>query len=177
MKKMSTQKLVLSGLFIALGLVLPFLTGQIPMFGSMLLPMHIPVLLCGFICGWPAGLLVGFVVPLLRSLLFAAPPMFPMAVSMAFELAAYGLMAGLLYLHLPRKPIYIYANLIVSMIVGRIVWGIVSLILFQLSGSSFTLSFFLTAAFVNAVPGIILQLILIPLIVMAVQKANLMQNG
>jgi len=75
MKKADTLRLTLAALFVALGLVLPFLTGQIPEIGSMLLPMHLPALLCGFVCGWPCGLAVGFVMPLLRSLIFGMPPL------------------------------------------------------------------------------------------------------
>lgn len=96
------RTLAFAALLLTLGLVLPFLTGQIPQFGSMLLPMHLPVLLCGFVCSWPWGLAVGAVTPLLRSLLFAMPPMFPTALAMAFELAAYGCCTGLLYRRLPR---------------------------------------------------------------------------
>ncbi len=97
MKQNNTKKLVYSALFLALALVLPFLTGQIQTFGQMLAPMHLPVLLCGFVCGPVWGLAVGAVAPLLRSLLFGMPPMFPTAVAMAFELAAYGLFTGLFY--------------------------------------------------------------------------------
>ena len=97
MKPNNTKKLVYSALFLALALVLPFLTGQIQTFGQMLAPMHLPVLLCGFVCGPVWGLAVGAVAPLLRSLLFSMPPMFPTAVAMAFELAAYGLFTGLFY--------------------------------------------------------------------------------
>ena len=97
MKNQSLKNLTLTAFFIALGIVLPFLTGQIPRFGSMLLPMHIPVFLCGLICGWPYGLAVGFILPLLRSLLFSMPPMYPVAIAMAFELATYGFVAGILY--------------------------------------------------------------------------------
>ncbi|MFQ6976237.1 MAG: ECF transporter S component [Oscillibacter sp.] len=62
------RKLTYSALFLALAMVLPFLTGQIPEIGSMLCPMHLPALLCGFMCGWPWGLAVGFISPLLRSM-------------------------------------------------------------------------------------------------------------
>ena len=86
-RRVKISKLVLSGLFLALAFVLPFLTGQVPEIGNMLCPMHIPVLLCGFICGWPYGLLIGFLSPLLRSLILGMPPMFPKAVCMALELA------------------------------------------------------------------------------------------
>ena len=92
--KVSTKSLTLSAMLLALALVLPFLTGQIPEIGSMLLPMHIPVLLCGFLCGWQWGLIVGFIAPLLRSVLFGMPPMVNVAIPMAFELAAYGAFAG-----------------------------------------------------------------------------------
>ena len=94
-------KITLSGMFLGLALVLPFLTGQIPEIGSMLCPMHIPVLLCGYLCGGTWGLIVGLMAPLLRSMIFGMPPMFPTAVCMAFELAIYGLSAGVLYRMLP----------------------------------------------------------------------------
>ena len=134
----STKNLVFAGVFIALGIVLPFFTGQIPQIGSMLLPMHIPVLLCGFVCGWPLGLLVGFITPLLRSALFGMPPLFPTALAMAFELAAYGALSGLCYKILRKKVSTVYLSLILSMIGGRIVWGVVSLILSTIAGTLFT---------------------------------------
>ena len=105
MKRTKTYKMVWSGVFVALGIVLPFLTGQIQGIGKMLLPMHIPVLLCGFVCGAPYGLAVGLIVPLLRSVLFGMPVLFPTAVSMAFELAVYGCVTGILYRRLPKKTI------------------------------------------------------------------------
>src|SRR5690606_3692640 len=104
----TTRKLVLAGLFIAIGLVLPFITGQIPEIGKQLLPMHIPVLIAGFVIGWKYGLVVGFIVPILRSLIFLMPPMFPTAVAMSFELAAYGCLTGLLYDKFPKENSYIY---------------------------------------------------------------------
>ena len=82
------RNLVLAAMFVALGLVLPFLTGQVPQIGNMLLPMHLPVLLCGLICGWQYGGVVGFILPPLRYVMFGMPPIFPTGVAMAFELAA-----------------------------------------------------------------------------------------
>lgn len=172
MKKHSARKLTLSGLFLALGLLLPFLTGQIPTIGKMLLPMHIPVLLAGFVCGWPYGLIVGLICPVLRSVLFTMPRMMSDAVPMAFELAAYGFAAGLLYKILPKKNQYIYVALIVSMIFGRIVWAISSLVFYQIMGSAFTWEMFMAEAFINALPGIAIQLVLIPVIIMALKKAG-----
>ncbi len=106
MKNPSTKKLVLAALFLALAYLLPFLTGRIPEIGSMLLPMHLPVLICGFVCGWPYGLAVGFVAPLLRSFTLGMPPFFPTAVAMAFELAAYGAITGICYKKLPKETAF-----------------------------------------------------------------------
>ena len=132
MKKNQILRLALSALFLAIGFVLPFLTGQIQQVGNMLLPMHLPVLVCGFVCGWPWGLAVGFVLPLLRSLFFGMPPMVPTALAMAFELAAYGAFAGALYAKLPRRPVSVYAALLAAMLLGRVVWGLASWAIYAL---------------------------------------------
>ncbi len=173
---MSTKKMVLAALFLALGLYLPFLTGQVPQIGSMLLPMHLPVLICGFVCGWPYGLAVGFISPLLRTMLFGMPP-FPMvAVPMAFELAAYGLLTGLLYKALPKQqPISIYLSLIGAMLGGRIVWGIVRYVML-LMGTPITWQAFLSAVLLTSIPGIILQIVLVPLVVLALERVGLIEN-
>ena len=176
MTSLRLQKMIYAALFLAIAMVLPFVTGQIPEIGSMLCPMHIPALLCGFMCGWPWGLLVGFIAPLLRSLLFGMPALFPTAVAMAFELAVYGGLSGLLYRLLPKRKWTIYAALVIAMIAGRAVWGAVRLILSGLSGTSFTWALFLAGAFTNAVPGIIMQLILIPVLVISMNRAGLSLN-
>lgn len=175
--KNSSKKLVLSGLFLALGLILPFFTGQIPAIGNKLLPMHIPVLLCGFICGWQYGSAIGFVVPLFRSVIFGMPPMFPIAIAMAFELAAYGLLSGLLHRILPKNKVSIFISLISAMIGGRIVWGIVSYFLYGINGTQFTMEIFMAGAFINAIPGIIIQLILIPFIILTLERMELIENA
>ena len=178
MKKTSLQvrRLTYAALFLALALVLPFLTGQIPQIGVMLSPMHIPALLCGFLCGWPWGLALGFVAPLLRSVLFGIPVMFPGAVAMALELAVYGGLSGYLRRKLPGTRPMIYAVLVISMIAGRVVWGIVRYLLAGLSGSAFTWQMFLSGAITSALPGIALHLILIPLLVIALERAGLSLN-
>ena len=171
------MKMILAALFLALAYVMPFLTGQIPEIGSMLCPMHIPVLLCGFICGAPWGLVIGFISPIFRSVLTGGfPPMFPAAVCMAFELAAYGAVAGLLHKMLPRKKQYIYVSLLVSMIVGRIVWGVAMFVCMGIKGGSFTLAAFLAGAFTNAVPGIVVQIVLIPFIVMLLENTKILNT-
>jgi len=166
------KNLVLSALFLALAYVLPFFTGNIPQIGSMLLPMHIPVLLCGFLCGAPWGTAVGLVAPLMRSVLTGGfPPMFPTAFAMAFELAAYGFVSGFLARRLSPKPGGIYTALLSAMVCGRIVWGIVMAII-TLKGDGFTFAAFIAGAFTNAIPGIILQLVAIPAIIFTLRKIN-----
>ena len=165
------QKLVIAAVCLALCMVLPFLTGQIPEIGSMLCPMHIPVLLCGFLCGPAWAALVGAIAPLLRFALFGMPPLFPTGVAMCVELATYGAVSGVLYRLMPRKIVNIYVSLVAAMLAGRIVWGIVRVALSGVTGSAFTWAAFLSGAFTSAVPGMILHIVLIPLIVLALQKA------
>ena len=176
MTSLQIRRLTYAALYLAIAMVLPFVTGQIPEIGSALCPMHIPALLCGFMCGWPWGMAVGFIAPLLRSVVFGMPALFPGAVAMAFELAVYGGLAGFLRRRLPRKKGFTWAVLILSMIAGRIVWGAVRVVLAGLSGSSFTWALFLAGAVTNAVPGIILQLVLIPVLVIAMESAGLSLN-
>ncbi len=176
MKNKKIYKMILSALFLAFACVLPFLTGQIPEIGSMLCPMHLPVLLCGFVCGWPWGLTVGFIAPLFRSLTLGMPPLFPKAVCMAFELAAYGLVAGLMHKFMPRKKPFIYLSLIVAMVVGRLVWGVAMFVCMGIGEGSFTFSAFVAGAFTNAVPGIILQIVFIPVLVMIIDNPNVTKN-
>lgn len=172
--KKTTKNMTLSAMFLAIGIVLPFLTGQIPQIGSMLLPMHIPVMLCGLICGWQYGAVVGFILPLLRSALFGAPVMFPSATAMAFELMTYGLVAGLMYgLSRWQCIVALYRSLIVAMIAGRAVWGVVQVIQLGFTGSEFTWAAFMSGAFLNAIPGIIVQLVLIPAIMAALNRTGL----
>lgn len=170
------RTMVLAAMFLAIAFVLPFLTGQIPQIGSMLCPMHIPVLLCGFICGWPWGLMVGFIAPLLRSVILGMPPMFPTAVCMAFELAAYGAIAGWLHRVLPRTKVSVYISLLAAMLGGRLIWGAVMFICMGIQGGSFGFSAFLAGAVLNAVPGIVVQIILIPILVIVLEKADLVSQ-
>jgi len=182
----NVRKMVLSALLLAIGMVLPFFTGQVPAVGAMLLPMHIPVLICGYVCGWKYGLLVGVITPLFRSALFGMPPMMPKAVGMAFELATYGLICGVLY---PRFRRFrngtrknggvfgsIYLTLILAMIGGRVVWGVVSIFLYGIQGNSFSWQMFIGGALLNAVPGILLQLAIVPVTVMILEKTGLTEE-
>ena len=175
----TTKNMVIAALCVALGLLLPFLTGQIQQFGQMLCPMHFPIFICGMICGWRWGLAAGFATPLLRHVLFGMPPM-PGALFMAFELAAYGLFAGLLVAAFTRKGerrteltlAKLYAALIIAMLAGRIVYGIVRYVFAGVNGTSFTLPMWLAAEFTGTWPGIVLQLLIIPPLVKRLAKVQ-----
>lgn len=172
------QKLVISAFLFALGIVLPFVTGQIPNIGSALLPMHLPVLICGLVCGPFYGVIVGFTLPIFRSLIFGMPPLFPVAIAMSFELATYGLVTGYLYYISKYKCVLaVYKALIPAMVIGRVVWGIAIFVLLGINGKAFTFNTFLAGAFANAVIGIILQIILIPTIMLALGRAKMIPFG
>lgn len=177
MKNSNIKNLALAAMFMALGLVLPFFTGQIPQIGKMLLPMHIPILLCGLICGWKYGLAVGFVTPLLRSVIFGMPILYPMAIGMAFELMTYGFVIGFLYERSRWKCIFaLYRCLIIAMLSGRIVWGIAQMVLLGVGQNGFTYQAFIAGAFLDAIPGIIIQLVLIPAVMVLLNKTGQLEK-
>lgn len=167
------KNMVLAAMLMALGLVMPFLTGQIPQVGGMLLPMHLPVLLCGLICGWQYGGAVGFVLPLLRYALFLMPPM-PTGAAMAFELAVYGVVAGLLYARSRWQCVVaLYRSLIAAMLAGRLVWAAARVVIMGLGQAPFSWQIFLAEGFLTAIPGILLQLVAIPAIMVAMDRTGL----
>lgn len=169
----NVKKLAVTAMLFAVGMVLPFFIGQIPAIGKMLLPMHIPVLLCGFIVGWQYGALIGFLLPIVRGLVFGMPPLYPNAVAMAFEMAAYGFVSGYLYSHARWQCTkMLYISLVTAMLAGRLVWAFAEVILLGIGGNTFTWEMFATGAFLNAIPGIIVQLVLIPLIMVALRRAK-----
>ena len=169
----NVKKLAVTAMLFAVGMVLPFFIGQIPAIGKMLLPMHIPVLLCGFIVGWQYGALIGFLLPIVRGLVFGMPPLYPNAVAMAFEMAAYGFVSGYLYSHAKWQCTkMLYISLVTAMLAGRIVWAFAEVILLGIGGNTFTWEMFAAGAFLNAIPGIIVQLVLIPLIMVALRRAK-----
>ena len=180
---MKTKKMVLTAFFVALGMVLPFLTGQIPQIGKALSPLHLPALMAGFILGAPLGALVGFVLPLLRSAVFGMPIMFPMAVAMAFELATYGFVSGLAYKLLKKmqsnlkgdaaRLIQILLALIAAMLCGRVAYGAVNWLLLTINNESYTFALFISGTITNAIPGILLQLVLIPTLIFSLEKAKI----
>lgn len=169
-----TKHIVLTGLCIALGLVLPMAFHSIPNAGNIFLPMHIPVLLCGLACGPAYGLACGVLAPLLSSLITSMPPA-PVLPGMLCELAVYGLITGLLIrlVHTKRPVVDLYIALVGAMLCGRVVSGVLNALIFR--AGKYSMELWLTSAFVKAVPGILIQLIFVPLLVIALQKARLIK--
>ncbi len=164
------RKMVLSVCFLVMGWLLPLVTLRIPTIGNMLCPMHIPVLLCGFILGPKYGGLVGLILPLTRSIFWGMPPLYPTAICMMVELATYGIVNGIVYDLLGAKMradalVRIYTALIAAMCVGRLLWGVSRMVCGLFDTNNFTWSLFITGAFLTAWPGILLQLILIPILI------------
>lgn len=172
MKKTMTVNMTGTALCMALGLVLPMffhLFGAGPTF----LPMHIPVLLCGFVFGWPYGAVCGFLVPILSSVLTGMPPIFPTATAMMLELCAYGALTGFFYQKLRWN---VYLSLIAAMIGGRIVSGAANAVFLGMAGKPYGFAAFLSASFVEAIPGILIQIVLIPVLVLALKRAKLIRR-
>jgi len=182
----TTKNLTLAAMFIALAIILPYLAMQNPVIAQTMLPMHLPILLCGLICGQRYGLIVGFISPLMRGFMFGMPPLFPMGTAMAFELAAYGFVVGLVY-YLLRKSVHnlvaVYASLVAAMVVGRVVF-VAAWILFVgvirgdegFSWTAYIVTFF-TVDVVRGLPGIAVQLILIPALMVALHRTNLLRSN
>jgi len=173
-KKMNTQQtnhnvtpnpikqMILASMFIAIGMLLPFLILGSPQLGTVFLPMHIPVLLAGLILGPKYGILVGVITPLFRSVLFQMPPMVPTALMMAIELPIYALVIGMAKRLLPSTYIYIYVSLGIALLIGRIAYGVAGFLIYPILGLSFSLNTFLVGAFITGLPGVAIQIVLIP---------------
>lgn len=171
--RLSLRRLVYAAVCLALCLVLPFLTGQLPELGNALQPMHLPVLLCGLICGPQYGLVVGLTAPLLRSLLFGSPALFPRAVGMCVELATYGLIIALGYRLLPKKVGFLYLSLLLAMVAGRLAGGAFKLVLLGLGElPAYSFAMFISGYVTESLPGIVLQLVLVPLLFLGLRRAH-----
>lgn len=168
----NTKKAIICAIMIAMCVVLPMAFHAIPNAGSIYLPMHIPVLLCGLVAGWPYGLLCGIAGPVMSHLITGMPPMGYLP-QMVIELAAYGLISGLLMNFLPIKneTAKVYTSLIGAMLLGRVVSGISKALIF--AKCSYSVTLWVTGLFVTGLPGIIIQIIFIPVIYFALKKAKL----
>ncbi len=165
------KKLVFTAVCAALCLVLPMVFHSIPNAGQVILPMHIPVLLCGLVCGWPNGLLCGLVGPLLSSVITGMPPA-AMLPSMMVECGVYGIVTGLGMKHIRTgKPVAdLYVSMIAAMVLGRVVAGFAKSWIFTPGISPFA---WVTTSLVSGIPGIVIQLVLMPLVVTALTRARL----
>ena len=164
------RRTVLAALCIALCVVLPIAFHSIPDAGSVILPMHIPVLLCGMICGWPYGFICGLLGPLVSSVLTGMPPMAYLP-AMMVECATYGLATGLLlkFVRTHNLTADLYISLIGAMLLGRVVSGVAKALIFS---PGMAMSVWITSNFVTALPGIVIQLVLIPQIIRILMKAK-----
>lgn len=167
-----TKKTVISGLCIAIGILLPMLFHSIPGAGGIFLPMHLPILICGLVCGWPYGLACGLIAPLLSHLFTGMPPA-PVLPGMMIELAVYGVAAGLLirYLRTKNETAKLFIAMVGAMLAGRVAGGLMNALIFQ--EGKYTLTAWLTASFVTGLPGIAIQLILIPAVILALRKTKM----
>ncbi len=168
----TVKKAIITAVCAALCVVLPTAFHAVPNAGSIFLPMHIPVLLAGLICGWSYGLICGLIGPLLSTLFTGMPPMAYLP-SMLIELAVYGAATGLLMSLVHTREIYtdLYISLIGGMLIGRIVAGLSRALIF--AGGSYSMAAWATSYFATALPGIVIQLVLLPSIVFALERARL----
>lgn len=172
----SLNRLVITAVLLALGMVLPFLTGQIPTVGQMISPLHIPVFICGLTCGWGWGAALGVVLPLLRSVVFGMPPLVAVGIPMAVEMAVYGAVTGLLYRLLRRRfPALagMLAAMLLAMIAGRIVGGAAKALVMGLQGTGYTFSAFIAGYFTGTAVGAAVHLVLCPIVALTLEKAKL----
>ncbi|PLS27640.1 ECF transporter S component [Bifidobacterium parmae] len=148
-------------------------TGLGTMIGQTLLPMHLPVLLVGLLAGPFAGLATGALAPIV-SFLITGMPMAPMVPFMVIELAAYGLIAGLLRgVRLPAavpSPIGWLAKLVAAQIGGRLVDALAIAVAVTLLGNAQMSVASVWTAVGAGLPGLVLQWVLVPLVMFAVDR-------
>lgn len=167
MENKNKSKLIsFTGLFIALGILLPMAFHSLGAGGPAFLPMHIPALVGGLVLGPLPGLIIGVLSPVLSSILTGMPPVFPMLPIMVFELGTYGLLGG--YLRKKRK-MGIYPSLLLAMVMGRLVILGVVLVLNTKGFNQGPLAY-VAGSLVSGLPGLLIQLVFIPPVVKLVEK-------
>lgn len=174
-KNSKTYTLTVTAVLIAVGLVLPFVTGQIPAIAKIISPMHIPAYICGLTCGVIPGIAMGVITPLLRCVLFGMPAL-PSAIPMCFELSVYAAICGFAYPRLRAVGSHLWAMLgamAAAMVLGRIVGGAAKALVMGVTGNGYSFGIFFTAYFVNSAPGALIHLVLVPAVVAALEKAKL----
>jgi hypothetical protein len=164
-KTFKTKELVLSGLLLAIGIFLPMIFHSMGIMGQVFLPMHIPVLIGGFLLSPYLAFIVGVLTPILSASFTGMPVIFPMGIIMAFELATYGIVASLAIRRFKVIP-----SLIISLIAGRIVAGLTVFFLVQFIGLKMDPIIFVKGAIITGLPGIVIQLILIPMLISKLKR-------
>lgn len=180
MTRRNLYRMVTTAALLAIGMVLPFLTGQLQAFGKLISPLHIPAFICGLTCGPVWGAALGLVLPILRSMVFGMPKLMPTAVTMMAELACYGLISGLMYPAFCRMikqhwPAMIL-SLLLAMLGGRIAGGIVQAAILGAHGTSYGFAAFIASYFSSTLVGAAIHLIVVPIVVLALEKARLVQK-
>lgn len=165
-KKITTMEIVLGGMLLASGLLLPMVFHLFGLTGQVALPMHIPVLIGGFFLSPPLALFLGIITPLVSSVLTGMPVLFPMAVIMMFELGTYAFSASLFARKMKLPAV---TSLILAMIAGRIAAGVTVAMLVQLFGVKMNPVLYIKGAVITGIPGIIIQLIFIPSLIIAIK--------
>ncbi len=166
-------KCITAAVFLAVGLLLPLITGQLPQINRFLLPMHIPILLCGLVCGPQYGVCVGLITPLLRSAVFGLPVIYPTALAMALELAVYGLVSGLIYKPRHHSLPRLYISLVTAMLFGRLARASWELILLNLTENGFQVKVYIGTTLLPSIVGALLQLIIIPAVMDLLRRVHL----
>jgi niacin transporter len=156
----------LTGLLLATGVVFPFIFHQFGIAGRIFLPMHVPVFLAGLMLGPWSGLLVGALSPGLSAVMTGMPPA-ALAIPMTPELAAYGLVSGLMF---RGARMNVYISLLGAMIAGRIVWVPMAVLIAPLLGFEGRTLTMVIAALAIGWPGIVIQLLFMPPIVIKLRR-------
>lgn len=170
MENPAIKKIIASGVCLALAMLLPFLTFQSQQLGRIFSLMHIPIFIAAFICGWKYGVIIGILAPIIRSISFGLPPLYPTALSMAIELAIYGALAGLIYERLHYKKISVYPALICAIIIGRSVGGLITCFLMSTVGNEISIVAYIINSFTEGLPGIICHIAVVPPLVYMLKK-------
>ncbi len=167
------KRMVTAAICVAMCVVLPIAFHGIPNAGTILLPMHIPVLLCGLLCGWPYGLVCGLLGPFVSS--FTGMPPMSVLPSMMVECGMYGLVTGLgmKFVRTGKTTADLYISMITAMILGRTVAGLAKALIFTPGVAPFA---WVTTSLVMGIPGIIIQLVVMPVLVLSLTKAKLIPN-
>lgn len=172
--RVNVKLFVLAIILGVLGVLLPWFFGGVRIFGMGLLPMEFPVLLCGMICGAGYGGVVGAVVPILYALIFNTMSVYPLGVATVAELCAFGVLCGVLYKVMRQN---VFVSLLLAMFSGRTVFAVVYYYLLRSEGVIYTAERFINGEFLNVLPGIAIQIIFIPLIVLILNKTGIVHQG